>query len=41
MCWRPYGIDVASTVPEVVAELIGTEAYSMWVRLFGKRHQWG
>jgi len=36
-----WGIVVASIVAEVVAELIDTEAYSMWVRRFGERHQWG
>jgi len=36
-----WGIVVASIVAEVVSELIDTEAYSMWVRRFGERHQWG
>lgn len=36
-----WGIVIASIVAEVVAELIDTEAYSMWVRRFGERHQWG
>ncbi len=36
-----WGIVVASIVAEVVAELIDTEAYSMWVRRFGEPHQWG
>jgi len=36
-----WGIVVASIVAEVVAELIDTEVYSMWVRRFGERHQWG
>jgi len=36
--WR---IVFASIVAEVVAELIDTEAYSMWVGRFGERYQWG
>ncbi|MGB7859853.1 MAG: queuosine precursor transporter [Acidimicrobiia bacterium] len=36
-----WGIVVASIVAEVVAELIDTEVYSMWVRRFGMRRQWG
>lgn len=36
-----WGIVIASIVAEVVAELIDTEAYSMWVRRFAERHQWG
>lgn len=36
-----WGIVVASIVAEVVAELIDTEVYSLWVRKFGRRHQWG
>lgn len=36
-----WGIVIASIVAEVVAELIDTEAYSMWVRRFSERHQWG
>jgi uncharacterized integral membrane protein (TIGR00697 family) len=36
-----WGIVIASIVAEVVAELIDTEAYSMWVKRFGERHQWG
>ncbi len=36
-----WGIVVASIVAEVVAELIDTEVYSLWVRKFGPRHQWG
>lgn len=36
-----WGIVVASIVAEVVAELIDTEVYSVWVRRFGERHQWG
>lgn len=36
-----WGIVIASIVAEVVAELIDTEAYSMWVRRFADRHQWG
>jgi uncharacterized integral membrane protein (TIGR00697 family) len=36
-----WGIVIASIVAEVVAELIDTEAYSMWVRRFAGRHQWG
>jgi len=36
-----WGIVLASIVAEVVSELIDTEAYSMWVRRFGERHQWG
>ena len=36
-----WGIVVASIVAEVVAELIDTEVYSMWVRRFGDRLQWG
>lgn len=36
-----WGIVVASIVAEVVAQLIDTEAYTLWVRRFGERHQWG
>jgi queuosine precursor transporter len=36
-----WGIVIASIVAEVVAELIDTEAYSMWERRFADRHQWG
>lgn len=36
-----WGIVIASIAAEVVAELIDTEAYSMWERRFGERHQWG
>lgn len=36
-----WAIVAASIVAEVVAELIDTEAYSMWVRRFGERLQWG
>ena len=36
--WR---IVFASIVAEVVAELIDTEAYSLWVGRFGERYQWG
>lgn len=36
-----WGIVLASIVAEVVSELIDTEAYSMWERRFGDRHQWG
>lgn len=36
-----WGIVIASIVAEVVAELIDTEAYSLWVRRFGERMQWG
>lgn len=36
-----WGIVVASIVAEVVAELIDTEVYSLWVRRFGMRMQWG
>lgn len=36
-----WGIVIASIVAEVVAELIDTEAYSLWVRRFADRHQWG
>jgi uncharacterized integral membrane protein (TIGR00697 family) len=36
-----WGIVIASIVAEVVAELIDTEAYSLWVRRFAERHQWG
>jgi queuosine precursor transporter len=36
-----WGIVLASIVAEVVSELIDTEAYSVWVRRFGERHQWG
>ncbi len=36
-----WGIVVASIVAEVVAELIDTEIYSIWVYRFGERHQWG
>lgn len=36
-----WGIVVASIVAEVVSELIDTEAYSLWVRRFAERRQWG
>jgi uncharacterized integral membrane protein (TIGR00697 family) len=36
-----WGIVVASIVAEVVAELVDTEMYSLWVRRFGDRKQWG
>ncbi|MEA1902130.1 MAG: queuosine precursor transporter [Actinomycetota bacterium] len=36
-----WGIVVASIVAEVAAELIDTEMYSIWVRRFAERHQWG
>jgi len=36
-----WGIVIASIVAEVVAELIDTEAYSLWVGRFAARHQWG
>lgn len=36
-----WGIVIASIVAEVAAELVDTEAYSMWVRRFAHRHQWG
>lgn len=36
-----WGIVIASIVAEVVAELIDSEAYSMWERRFADRHQWG
>jgi hypothetical protein len=36
-----WGIVIASIVAEVVAELIDTEAYSLWVGRFAERHQWG
>jgi queuosine precursor transporter len=36
-----WGIVIASIAAEVVAELIDTEAYSMWERRFADRHQWG
>jgi len=36
-----WGIVIASIIAEVVAELIDTEAYSMWERRFAERHQWG
>lgn len=36
-----WGIVIASIVAEVVAELIDTEVYSLWVRRFAERHQWG
>ncbi len=35
--WR---IVIASIIAEVVAELIDTEAYRMWVERHGQRHQW-
>ena len=34
-------IVVASIVAEVVSELLDTEAYRLWVRRMGERHQWG
>lgn len=36
-----WGIVIASIVAEVVAELIDTEVYSIWVRRFRERRQWG
>lgn len=36
-----WGIVIASIVAEVVAELIDTETYTLWVRRFGDRYQWG
>lgn len=36
--WR---IVIASIVAEVVANLIDTEAYELWVKRFADRHQWG
>lgn len=36
-----WGIVIASIVAEIVAELIDTEVYSMWVRRFGETKQWG
>ena len=36
-----WGIVVASIIAEVAAELIDTEVYSLWVRRFAERHQWG
>jgi uncharacterized integral membrane protein (TIGR00697 family) len=36
--WR---IVFASIVAEVIAELIDTEAYTLWVKRFGERRQWG
>lgn len=36
-----WGIVIASIVAEIVAELVDTEAYSLWVRRFGNRLQWG
>jgi uncharacterized integral membrane protein (TIGR00697 family) len=36
-----WGIVIASIVAEVVAELIDTEAYALWLRRFADRHQWG
>ncbi len=35
--WR---IVIASIIAEVVAELIDTEAYRLWVERHGQRHQW-
>ena len=32
---------IASIVAEVIAELIDTEVYSLWVRRLGRRYQWG
>lgn len=36
--WR---IVFASIIAEVIAELIDTEAYQLWVNRIGERHQWG
>jgi queuosine precursor transporter len=36
-----WGIVLASILAEVVSELIDTEVYSMWVRRFDERYQWG
>lgn len=36
-----WGLVVASIVAEVVSQLIDTEAYRLWVRRFGEKHQWG
>ena len=34
-------ISVASIVAEIIAELIDTEVYEIWVKRFGQRWQWG
>lgn len=36
--WR---ITIASVVAELVAELLDTEIYKLWVKRFGERLQWG
>ena len=36
-----FRIAIASIVAEVVAELIDTEIYEVWVRRFAQRWQWG
>ena len=36
-----WGIVIASIVAEVAAELIDTEVYSLWVKRFAERRQWG
>ena len=36
-----WGIVVASIIAELISELIDTEAYSIWVKRFADRHQWG
>jgi uncharacterized integral membrane protein (TIGR00697 family) len=36
-----WGIVIASIIAEVTSELVDTEAYSLWVRWYGERVQWG
>lgn len=36
-----FRIVLASIVAEVIAELLDTEAYRLWEKRFGEKHQWG
>jgi queuosine precursor transporter len=36
-----FRIVLASILAEVVAELLDTEAYRLWEKRFGEKHQWG
>lgn len=36
-----WAIVIASIIAEVASELVDTEVYSMWVRRFSERFQWG
>jgi uncharacterized integral membrane protein (TIGR00697 family) len=36
-----FRLVLASILAEVIAELMDTEAYRLWERRFGEKHQWG